>query len=31
MIVRIIIKKKVNGTQNNHNNALNPKQKRYPL
>ncbi len=31
MIVRFIIKQQVNKTQNNQNNALNPKQKRYPL
>ncbi len=31
MIVKIYYEKKVNGTQNNQNNALNPKQKRYPL
>ncbi len=31
MIVKFIIKQKVNKTQNNQNNALNPKQKRYPL
>ncbi len=31
MIVKFIIKQKVNKTQNNQNNALNPKKKRYPL
>ncbi len=31
MIVKFIIKQKVNKTQNNQNNALNPDQKRYPL
>ncbi len=31
MIVKFIIKQKVNETQNNQNNAPNPKQKRYPL
>lgn len=30
-IVKIYYEKKVNGTQNNQNNALNPNQKRYPL
>ncbi|EMH02872.1 hypothetical protein HMPREF1420_00144 [Helicobacter pylori GAM264Ai] len=30
-IIGLIVKQKVNETQNNQNNALNPNQKRYPL
>ncbi len=31
MIVKLIIKQKVNGTQNNQNNALNPKTETLPF